>query len=174
METMSDLNEDIYSEAVMPDGQTVENLLAKEPKNAAESTELASIRDSAKNDYDLKDIPNSAHAEREAQDDDLDIVFPKDNELQIDLDSDHAFDIFLEMLPLVERYFAIVDTKIMYSRSGAPKRHITVTLDQPVKNNFHRIALQLALGSDRVREFLSVVQENYQDPHPTLFLEKKV
>ena len=61
--------------------------------------------------------------------------------------------------------------QILPSRSGLPKRHITVTLDQPI-TNYQRLALQVMLGSDRVREFLGYIQEKQGDPTPILFIEK--
>jgi len=65
----------------------------------------------------------------------------------------------------------VLDVVIGYSRSGAPKRHVTVTLDQPI-DNYQRVALQAIMGSDRVREFLSYVQHRNGDQHPILFIEK--
>ena len=136
------------------------------------STELERIHESMMKDYELQSAPNSARAIREAAEDDLDIVYPEDNQLQIDIDSDHALSIFFEMKQLLEKYYGVKDCKMAYSRSGAPKRHITVTLDRAM-SNYERIALQVACGSDRVREMLGLIQEKMGDPHPTLFLEKK-
>ncbi len=159
----------------------IEDMLADVPVNApakkhtpasVNDDELLRIHDSMMDDYELRSAPNSARALREAEDNDLLVVYPEPNQLQIDIDSDHAFSIFLEMKPLLEKYYGIHDCEIHFSRSGAPKRHITVTLTQPM-SNYERIALQVACGSDRVREMLGLIQEKMTDPHPTLFLEKK-
>lgn len=169
-------NKNVGDDLILPDGQTVGNLLAadrnrKPYQSPVESAELENISHGVREDYDLN-TPNSRRAIREAEDNDLDVVFPEANQLQIDIDSDHAFNIFLAMKPLLEKFFAVRNCVVSYSRSGAPKRHITVTLDQPV-NNYQRIALQTLMGSDRVREFLSYVQEKQGDPTPILFLEPK-
>jgi len=171
MEAMIDPN---YYD-VLPDGQTVANLLATEraKKHTSASVnedELKAIRNSIHHDYEM-DEPNSIGAVKEAEANGLLVVYPEDNQLQIDIDSDRAFDIFLEMKTLLEKYFAVLDVVIGYSRSGAPKRHVTVTLDQPI-DNYQRVALQAIMGSDRVREFLSYVQHRNGDQHPILFIEK--
>ena len=133
--------------------------------------ELDSIHKGIVKDYKLS-VPNSSRALKEAEEDNLLVVFPKDNELQIDIDTERAFSIYLAMRPIVEKYFGVKKETIAPSRSGLPKRHITLELCDRL-TNYQRIALQLALGSDRVREMLGIVQEYKQDPHPTLFLEKK-
>jgi len=139
--------------------------------HSVEASELASIRRGVNKDYEL-DNPNSARALKEAETDNLDVVFPAANELQIDIDSDHAYAIYQEMYPLIDKYYFVSQVKETPSRSGGEKRHITVILGRDV-SVYERIALQIALGSDRVREYLSVVQAMQNDPHPTLFLEKK-
>jgi hypothetical protein len=131
--------------------------------------ELSSIHEGIVANYDLSE-PNSARAQQEAKNSGLDVVYPERNQLQIDIDSDRAFSIFLEMKSLLEKYFVVRDVVVHYSRSGPPKRHVTVTLDQPL-NDYQRIALQTMLGSDRVREFLSYIQAKNLDPHPILFIE---
>lgn len=143
----------------------------KQTQHPAETQELENISRGVTHDYELNK-PNSQRAIDEAAENDLDVVFPRDNQLQIDIDSDHAFNIFLAMKPLLEKHFRVRDTVVHYSRSGAPKRHITVTLDQPI-NDYQRTALQAIMGSDRVREFLGYVQTRDLDPNPILFLEKK-
>jgi hypothetical protein len=135
-----------------------------------EEDELAAIHASIASNYDLGE-PNSARAVRGAQDNGLVVVYPASNQLQIDIDSDRAFNIFLEMQHLLEKYFEVGKVKITASRSGLPKRHITVTLDQPI-TNYQRLALQVMMGSDRVREFLGYIQEKQGDPTPILFIEK--
>jgi hypothetical protein len=136
-----------------------------------ESVELASIHNGIVEDYELSS-PNSLRAIKEAEEYDLFVVFPGECELQIDIDSDHAFAIYKAMSPIVDKYFGIKSEKVAPSRSGLPKRHVTLELYHKL-TSYQRIAIQLALGSDRVREMLSIVQEFRKDPHPTLFLEKK-
>lgn len=62
------------------------------------------------------------------------------------------------------------DLLVTPSKSGGEKQHIRVFLPfnvEPVE----RIALQAALGSDGVRELLSLRRVRGDDPHPTLFAE---
>jgi len=154
----------------MIDGPIDTELIPKPEKSAFEVDDLTSLNRGFIKDYELGD-PNSARAQKEA-DDNLLIVFPCENQLQLDLDTQHAFDIYLTLKPIIDRYFGILREKIAPSRSGLPKRHVTVTL-HTMLTSYQRIALRAILGSDRVRELLSVVQEMQSDPHPTLFLENK-
>jgi hypothetical protein len=133
--------------------------------------ELAKIHEGVVKDYELGS-PNSARALREAEDYNLDVVFPTDYELQLDIDDDRAFSIFQELKTIVDKYYVILNEKVTPSRSGLPKRHVTLKLATKV-TPLERIALQTCLGSDRVRELLGVIQVLLKDPHPTLFLEKK-
>jgi hypothetical protein len=116
--------------------------------------------------------PNSARALQEADVEGYDIVFPADNELQIDIDSDEEFQVYERLINVVRDHIGVLDEHIAPSRSGLPKRHITVTLNATV-SVIERIALQACLGSDRMREILGYVQYLIKDPHPTLFLENK-
>ena len=137
---------------------------------SSEEDELTAIHASIASNYDLGE-PNSARAVREAQDNGLVVVYPESNQLQIDIDSDRAFEIFLEMKHLLDKFFVVRGVTILPSRSGLPKRHITVTLHNPI-TNYQRLALQVMMGSDRVREFLGYIQEMQGDPTPILFIEK--
>jgi hypothetical protein len=116
--------------------------------------------------------PNSQRAIDEAARLGLDVVFPADNELQIDIDSDADYSVFCEHLGILDRHYgAPSDVVEKPSRSGGERRHITVTLHHKVTNT-ERIMLQALLGSDRKREILSLLQERDGDAHPTLFLER--
>lgn len=137
----------------------------------APEDEVKAIERSVAHDYEL-DEPNSARALQEAEENNLQVVFPGEDELLIDIDSNRALDVYHAMKPLLERYYGVKDEEITVSRSGLPKRHITVKLFRTLGIE-ERILLQVLMGSDRVREFLSLVQANNADPHPTLFLEKK-
>lgn len=100
------------------------------------------------------------------------IITPKDNELLIDIDSEEDFKQFEEGIDLIQRNISedIKITNIHPSKSGLPRRHITVTLPfdtTPVE----RIAWQAALGSDFKRELLSLIRYLRGDIKPTLFVE---
>lgn len=137
----------------------------------AAADELAKIDGGLMHDYELVE-PNSEAALKKAKKENLVVVYPAKNQLQIDIDSDFSYAIYTRMFPLVDKYYGVKTVKDAPSKSGLPKRHITLTLYRDV-TGFERIALQAALSSDRVRELLGVVQERNGDPTPVLFLEKK-
>jgi len=102
----------------------------------------------------------------------LDIVYPKDNELFLDLDSDAAHTLFLNQLSMLRNFMYVINVEIRASKSGLPNRHAIVTLNVKV-SEAERLALQAALGSDRRCEILRYKLYSEGDPQPTLFLEKK-
>jgi hypothetical protein len=104
------------------------------------------------------------------------IVIPKDNELQIDIDSEEQYQIFQECWAIFKREFK--EAKIIKdkpSRSGLPKRHITIHFPYTsFKDKAElRIAWQATLGSDPKRELLSLIRCDCGDDQPTLFVEEK-
>lgn len=100
------------------------------------------------------------------------IVFPADDELQIDIDSEHAYEVFNAMRWIVSMHFPIESVEEHPSHSGLPKRHITVKMKEKVTNH-ERLLLQLALGSDRVREVLGLARLRLGQPNPTCLFEPK-
>jgi hypothetical protein len=123
--------------------------------------------------------PNEARAEyiKRMEAEGCRVVFPSDDELQVDIDTDEHYAAFLKSWAIFER-----DVELFYvekptyverpSRSGLPSRHITVKLPFDVTSE-QRIAWQAALGSDPVRELLSMLRDMRGDEHPTLFVEAK-
>lgn len=117
--------------------------------------------------------PNSARAFVEAAAHNLRITTPGSADLQIDIDSAEAFDTYKSHKEILNKFWVILQEVIADSKSGKPwRKHITVTLKNPI-TPLERIALQACLGSDRKRELLSLEQLKNNDPHSTLFLEKK-
>lgn len=124
-------------------------------------------------EYDPKGMPNSQRAYNQAAIEGLDVVLPKDNELFIDIDNEHSYMLYNNLMQIIQKFIGVVDVVEEKSKSGKPyKLHITVLLDQDV-TPIERLALQAMLGSDRVRELLGYIQLKNGDPAPTLFLEKK-
>jgi hypothetical protein len=115
--------------------------------------------------------PNSERAFHEAKLLGLEVVLPKANELQIDIDSTDDYALFDMHFGILLQYEAAHISRDEPSKSGGEKRHITIGLHRDV-TNMERMLLQATLGSDRKREILSWVQERNGDPNPTLFLEK--
>lgn len=107
-----------------------------------------------------------------AKSDDMKIVFPEQNQLQIDIDDEVAFIHYLAMKDDLKRFYTLTNEEIHPSQFGLPKRHITLTLAEVV-SPIERSLLQACLGSDRRREFFSLFRMANGDPHPTLFVEKK-
>lgn len=104
----------------------------------------------------------------------FEIVVPGKDELQIDIDSEEEYQKFWKRFECLQ--YNGVDAEIIYdqpSKSGKNgRRHIVIKMPiemDPVK----RIAFQAALGSDWVRELLSLLRFENGDVDPTLFVEKK-
>ena len=101
------------------------------------------------------------------------------NELQIDIDSNAALKMFNEHWHIFNSRMAAYRkpitslTTIKASPSGKRGHwHITITFQRPI-DPATRIALQSVLGSDRVRELLSLCRLLNGSPIPTLFFEVK-
>lgn len=106
-------------------------------------------------------------------------VIPAADQLQIDIDSPEQKAVFERAWPILLREIVLKTPGIVCevltapSASGEPDHyHITVTIPGWQLSDVERIACQAALGSDPVREILSLVRCMRSDPHPTLFKEK--
>lgn len=111
--------------------------------------------------------------EQAERDGNLEVILPAANELQIDIDNEDNEQFFHQNLPKVSEYVGVYTWEEGPSRSGEPERkHITVKLNRDV-TPLERILLQAVLGSDLRRELLSYCRWTIDDPHPTLFFEKK-
>lgn len=103
------------------------------------------------------------------------VVYPKDNELQIDIDNKEQYLKFKEMQARLEQNIPDLSITRMQKRVSASGEeghyHITVTLNRNV-TPIERIALQSCLSSDPIREILSLCRYFVNDPNPTLFIEK--
>lgn len=108
----------------------------------------------------------------EARNDGMVLVFPLDNELQIDIDDLSSYCIFESQFRILEENFPGCTFEEHFSKSGPPKKHITVKLPFDVEDALERIGLQAALGSDFKRELLSLINHRRGQSKPTLFLER--
>ncbi|SRR6266700_1463941 len=117
-------------------------------------------------------LPSTKAALEKAKADNLKIVYPKSNELQIDIDRPEDYAVWQAHRGVLDEYFRIV--KVVETPSNEKGHlHITVTIDG-VLNPFERIAFQAVLGSDRKRELLGLIMNKLgHESRPTLFLEKK-
>lgn len=86
------------------------------------------------------------------------MVLPGPRDLFVDIDNDADFDFLRErvkdMLKLGVMIRVVSDGP---SKSGLPHRHVYLIADRDLSDP-ERIALQACLGSDRVREFLSLMR----------------
>lgn len=99
--------------------------------------------------------------------------YPSPNELLIDIDNDTHWEAFVRSFDIFKREYPLEQScKIYPSRSGLPCRHVIVQLPFKI-DDWQRIALQAALGSDPVRELLSILRLQRGDAHPTMFIEKE-
>ena len=125
----------------------------------------------------------NASAEIEAANRGLRIVYPEDNQLQLDIDSQEAYEVFQTLFRELglDSIYEVTKTESA-SASGLPHRHITITLQEYSAHGSlvpysmtegERIAFQLALGSDPVREFLNLKRLIYGTKRPTRLFETK-
>ena len=121
--------------------------------------------------YDFKSL-NEENRDAKAKEGNLDIVFPKSNELQIDIDNEHSYQVFKNQIVILRKYISVTNIEEHESKGGLPGRHITVTLFKDV-TMIERLALQAMLGSDRIRELLGYIRYDRKEPRPTCFFERK-
>ena len=100
------------------------------------------------------------------------IIRPKPNELFIDIDNEAQLNSFKKSFEVFSKTHACTHT-IEPSSSGKQYRyHIVVTLKDETVDAKARILYQAVLGSDPVREVLSFLRLEKDDPMPTIFFEK--
>jgi hypothetical protein len=102
----------------------------------------------------------------------LSVVYPKSNELQVDVDNDQSYLFFIKQRDTLGWMLGIESITENPSKSGLPRRHITVRLKKSV-TALERLCLQACLGSDRVRETLGYARHKNGESNPTLFFEKR-
>lgn len=106
--------------------------------------------------------------------DGFEVLYPADNELQLDIDSQEQLDNFLHLWECFKRhieqeYKVALTHQTFTSKSG--NWHIHIRLPFKV-DNWQRMAWQAALGSDPMRELLGCLRTLYNDPKPSLLLRK--
>lgn len=117
----------------------------------------------------LNDIAQGrAHAKEKG----LQVVLPRADELQIDLDSEDAVTQFDERFKLVNKQFKLEEISRAASKSGGEKKHVTLRVLETPLTDLLRIALQSILGSDYKRELFSLRNCVSGKNCPTIFFEK--
>lgn len=108
-----------------------------------------------------------------------DVVKPDVNQLQLDLDTEEAYEWYkVRVMEFQQHSNFGVHVEEHFSKSGPPKRHITLTLTDEYGNpieldEWQRITLQFALGSDPIRETLNTWRLLRGEPNPTRLFEPK-
>ena len=103
---------------------------------------------------------------------DCNVLVAKDNQLFIDIDTEYQYEIFKQQMRRFKYKFTCRDLKITPSRQGLPHRHIVVLLDRNYPL-ITRIAMQSCLGSDPIRELISLYRAEKGDDNVVLLFEKK-
>ena len=116
------------------------------------------------------EVEDSNEAIVKARQNGWEVVYPKENQLQIDIDDAGHYQQFQEFLKHVAKHWGPIQVEEHWSKSGAPKRHITVTLGEDVDEKTW-IALQASMGSDWRRELFGMIRVKTGDPHPSLLFE---
>jgi hypothetical protein len=89
----------------------------------------------------------------------------------LDIDALHQLEQFETRLKKFSKDYKVENTEIVESFSGPPHCHIYIRLEKPLPV-MTRIFLQMWLGSDPIKEYLSVRRVMIGDNHPILMLEK--
>jgi hypothetical protein len=97
---------------------------------------------------------------------------PEPNELLLDLDNEEDFHKAYAMLKRLESEIENCTSTVFPSKSGFPHRHMIVRLPFEI-SNVERIALQAIMGSDKIRELLSLFRVWKGDESPTLLAIKE-
>lgn len=100
----------------------------------------------------------------------LEVHLPDDDMLFIDIDNKDQLLVFRRCYPIFARDVSVVETLATVSKSGIGI-HVRIKMKGKLSHE-ERIAWQAALGSDPVRELLSMIRYHNSDDHPTLFVEK--
>ena len=100
------------------------------------------------------------------------IYLPSPNEVLIDIDNEDDYEYFLIAINRFEEEFeSRIPFKIIPSKSGLPHQHIICEFPFEMEN-LQRVAFQAVLGSDRVREMLSLFRIIQGDTYPSLLAIK--
>ncbi len=100
----------------------------------------------------------------------LNVVYPEDDQLLLDIDSDEDAAWLEKMLDVLrENGVELRVEKTTTSKSG--NHHVYIRIDRDL-TPIERVALQACLGSDRKRELLSTLRIWYTNRAPTVLFER--
>ena len=100
------------------------------------------------------------------------VVIPSAGQLQLDIDTVDQLKHFEKAYMVMKDIYGYIPVKGTRSKSG--NLHITLDFGDGVfENGIERIAFQACMGSDPVRELLSLARELRDNTPATLFVEDK-
>ncbi len=94
------------------------------------------------------------------------VVYPNRYQLFVDIDSDTDHMRFNDLVAILEQSERI--THFAFPSKTPGHCHIIVTLDREI-SPWERVALQAAMGSDRKRELLAILNARHGDPGTNCF-----
>ena len=123
-------------------------------------------------DYFLDRVKGADAAEKELEERGLPwIVIRSDPQtLQIDIDSEEAYDTFKRIFGLIQQYIEFTLVVVKKSKTSGHK-HITLRMGKTMPA-YERILLQSVLGSDPMREALNYLDITMGIKDPIFFYEK--
>lgn len=145
-----------------------ENINGANKEGICKMTEPLTIREEMQN---YLDGISSRIAIEDAKKGNKVVLLPEGNELFIDLDSEDSLKLFNKRLKSLGVWHSTADKRVTPS-AKKNHYHAIITLKANI-DPMQRIFLQLFLGSDPIRELLSLQRILMEDPYPTLFIEKK-
>lgn len=116
-------------------------------------------------EYDVFTDPEEVAARRG-----LIVVFPEDNQLQIDIDSEEQYEEFNRRFASFD-FFYKAQITVTPSASGLPNRHVTITHPTETFETVERMMWQAALNDDPVRVFLNALRHADGQENPCRFFE---
>jgi hypothetical protein len=100
------------------------------------------------------------------------VIFPADDELQLDIDSEADLAVYRDLRTILTEAHFWSELSCVPSKT-AGHYHVTMKLSHPV-TAMERLLLQACLGSDRKRELLGYLNLTRGDQRPTLFIEPPI
>lgn len=93
------------------------------------------------------------------------VVFSDSQTILLDLDNADSQFMYERVLPIIQRHIPITEDERWASKSG--NLHVKLILAEPLPV-MERILIQSALGSDPVREFLTMLRVQEGNPNPSM------
>jgi hypothetical protein len=129
---------------------------------------LFNLKEETDQFYSFDVVAEDAAAEQNCK-----VVYPKPNQIQLDIDTDDQYELFLRRFQdMYNRLNWDYEVEEKESKSGLPHRHITITITNgPLIDERDRLLLQTMLGSDQVRESLNIFRYFCGIENPTRLFE---